>query len=165
MSGTILYLCIVRLDGVERVLSWESYDGTPDQVTLDDEGMILAFPSEQIARNAHQLTGRLVSADAPAIYDFDATLDWCKSDAEVRDCRPILDIWNLLSDLPHDRNLFAGSDGHANDVYEKLFFGCNLPAITPPGEQYEPTWSRSETAEIKRLLILGLAEFRARLRW
>ena len=164
MSGTVVYLCIVRLDGVENYFYWESADGTPDRVVLDEAGMVVAFPSEQVAREAHRLTGRLVSSDPPAIYDFDALLEWCKSGAGVRDCPAILDAWNLLGDLPHDGNLFAGADARANDIYEKLFLGCNLPAVTPTGEHYDPTWSSSETVELKRLVLLGLAEFRVRLR-
>ena len=35
--------------------------------------------------------------------------------------------------------------------------------ITPPGEHFTPTWSPRETAAIKRLLLLGVAEFRGRL--
>lgn len=48
-------------------------------------------------------------------------------------------------------------------IYDKLFHGCNLPAMTPDGEHYVPEWSASETAALKQLLMLGIAELRARL--
>ena len=164
MSETVRYLCSVRLDGAEKIFFWDSGDGAPDQIVLDDAGMVLAFPSEPAAREACRSTEHVLSSEPATHYDFDAIRAWCASTAAVPDCAMLLNAWNLLGDLPHAENLFAGANVRANDVYDKLFLGCNLPAVTPPGEQYVPTWNASEIADLKRLLLLGLAEFRARFR-
>ena len=67
-------------------------------------------------------------------------------------------------DLPGGENLFRAADTRALSLYDKLFRGCNLPSLTPPGEDYEPVWTVPETTALKQVLLLGLAEFRARVR-
>ena len=60
-----------------------------------------------------------------------------------------------------DRVLLA--DGAAGAAYEKLFFGNNLPAVTPAGASYTPLWDVAELARLSHTLRLGLTEFAARL--
>lgn len=164
MSDAVRYLCAARLDGTDRYFLWESGDDAPDRVVLDDAGFVLTFPGEQAAREAPSVESEAVSPEQTAVYDLDAIETWAKSTAEVRDCSELLNAWNLFGDLPRGENLFGEAAARANLVYDKLFWGCNLPAMTPPGEHYVPIWSASETAALKRLLMLGLAEFRGRIR-
>jgi hypothetical protein len=164
MPEAVRYLCSVRLDGVHRIFLWDSGEDGSDQVVLDDTGMVLEFPSESAAREARPPVGHVLSSEPATHYDFDTVQAWCASTAAPLDCATLLNAWNLLGDLPHTENLFTWADVRAKGVYDKLFFGCNLPAITPRGEHYVPTWSRSEISALKRVLLLGLAEFRARFR-
>lgn len=161
----LCYPTILRIDGTDRVVFWESGsdDGT-DRVELDAAGFVITFPSEPAAREAAVAEGRALSSEEAPTYDFDAIDAWCRSSEGVRDCSELLDAWNLLVDLPRGENLFASADARATEIYDKLFLGCNLPSITPIGEHYVPTWSTSELAALKHLLLLGLAELRARLR-
>jgi hypothetical protein len=163
MPGTVRYLCSVRLDGVRRILLWESGDDGADHVVVDDRGMVLEFPSVSAARETRPPAGRVLSSEPATHYDFDTVQAWCASTADTLDCATLLSAWNLLGDLPHAENLFAWADVRAKGVYDKLFFGCNLPAITPQGNHYVPTWSAPEITALKRVLLLGLAELRARL--
>ena len=48
-------------------------------------------------------------------------------------------------------------------VYDKLFFGNNLPAMTPPGEHYDPTWSDAEIRILCSVIAAGLHLFRSHL--
>ncbi|MBA3453348.1 MAG: hypothetical protein H0T42_09680 [Deltaproteobacteria bacterium] len=164
MVETVRYLCVALLDGIQRLFLWESDDETDDRVALDEAGFLLCFPSEFAARAATQAESRPVSSEAPSVYDLDAIEAWCRSTATVTDCRRLLNAWNLFGDLPRNDNLCASADARNNSLYDKLFAGCNLPAMTPPGEEYVPMWTSAEIAALKRLLLLGLAEFRARLR-
>jgi hypothetical protein len=75
-----------------------------------------------------------------------------------------MNVWNLLIDLPGAESLFRGADARALGLYDKLFRGCNLPSMTTEGVHYEPVWTASETASLKQLLLLGIAELRARFR-
>ena len=52
MSDVERYLTVARLDAVDRIFFWERWPDPPDRIVLDDAGMVLAFPSEQAAREA-----------------------------------------------------------------------------------------------------------------
>lgn len=162
MTDAVRYLCIVRLDETDRVLVWEGEDPGPARVVVDDNGFIVVFASEVQARQA--AASWSISPDEATLYDFDAIEKWCRSDAGIRDSLQLLNAWNFLVDLPNGDSLFRAADARSLGLYDKLFRSCNLPAITPPGESFVPTWTASETAGLKHLLLLGLAELRARIR-
>jgi len=164
MSGAVRYLCIARLRGAERVFLWEDEDGGASRVIVDDEGFVVSFASVAEVAAAGQVNGWNISSEEATTYDIDAIEEWARSDAPVGDCRQLLNVWNLLIDLPGAENLFRAADARALGLYDKLFRGCNLPAMTRPGEKYEPVWTASETSALKQLLLLGIAELRARFR-
>jgi hypothetical protein len=164
MSEVVRYLCIARLSGAERVFLWEGEDPGPARVVVDDNGFVLSFASLAAAVEAGQRNGWNISSEEPSAYDIARIEQWCRSDAGVRDCTELLNAWNLLVDLPGEENLFRAADARALGVYDKLFRGGNLPSMTLPGEHYEPVWSAAEMATLKHLLLLGVAEFRARFR-
>jgi hypothetical protein len=163
MSDVERYLTVARLDAVDRVFFWERWTDPPDRIVLDDAGMVLAFPSEQAAREAAAGKSPELSVEEGSVYDLDTVDAWCKSSDTIGDCAHLLDAWNLLADLPRYASLFTAADARLTAVYDKLFRGCNLPATTPDGEHYVPVWTASETAALKHMLLLGLAELRARL--
>lgn len=165
MVEAVRYFCSVRLDGVRRVVLWESGNDGTDQVVVDESGMLCEFPSEALARRAPLPPGRVLSPEPVTHYDFDAVQEWCHSDSTTLECATLLNAWNLLGDLPQPGTLFAWADGRAKKIYDKLFFGCNFPSITPEGARSTPSLSAAELAALKRVLLLGLAEFRARLHW
>jgi len=74
--------------------------------------------------------------------------------AETLDCKEIVEKWNIISDLALTAGLeFSGEDKRYNAIYDKLFFGCNLP--TMKHHSYTPEWSAEEIAEINRILAEG----------
>ena len=164
MSGAIRYLCVARLAGAERVFLWEGEDPGPARVVVDDGGFVLCFSSVAAAVEVGKANGWNISSEEPSTYDIDGIDQWCRSDTGVRDCRELLNTWNLLVDLPGGENLFRAADARALGLYEKLFGGCNLPSMTTLGEHYEPMWTAAETASLKHLMLLGLEELRARFR-
>jgi hypothetical protein len=164
MSEAVRYLCVARLSGDERVFLWKGEDPGPAGVVVDDKGFVLSYSSDAAAIEAALANGWNVATEEPTAYDIDAIERWCRSDAGVRDCTELLNAWNLFTDLPGGENLFRAADARALALYDKLFRACNLPSMTPPGEHYEPVWTSSETTALKHLLLLGMAEFRARFR-
>lgn len=158
------YVTQFRIDGLDRFVWWESGDENPDRIVLDETGFVRTFASDIAAREAALADGRRLSTENSPLFDFDAVDAWCRSGDTVHDCSALLNAWNMLGDLPRDEKLFARADTRAKAIYDKLFFGCNLPSITPPGEQYVPTWTEPELALLRHVLQLGLAELRARLR-
>jgi hypothetical protein len=162
VSAIDLYVCTAVLDRARIVFLWASGGEQPDRVVLDDDGFMVTFPSEYAARAA-SVNGAAVSSERVTRYKLDALVAWCMSGDDVRDCSVLLNAWNLFGDLPRSDS-FREADARGSAIYDKLFWGCNLPAMTPPGEHYVPVWSTSELADLKHLLLLGVAEFRARVK-
>lgn len=124
----ICYLCRARVDSLARFFLWVSGGDDPDRIVLAEDGAISSFSSEASARAVAASTGYTVSDDEPAAYDIDEIEAWSKSEAQGVDCRSLLGLWNLATDLPNRGEFFIAVDKRANDLYEKLFAGCNTLA-------------------------------------
>jgi len=163
MSPRVYHVCGVRLDGRELLFLWFTNDR--DGIEEISPGQIRTFPSAESARTWARQGGVTVAADPTVWYDLQEIAQWCgRPTAEGIDCARFLDVWNLLGDLSSDStSIFRGADRRGKAVYDKLFFGTNLPSVTPPGEAYSPAWSEADVRELARVLQLGLAEFRDRL--
>jgi hypothetical protein len=112
--------------------------------------------------------GLTLSEEESAFWDFDNILAWCNDPHPPVDCSHLLNAWNMLADIHASRgktnNLLSNADQRGWAIYEKLFWGCNLPAVTPEGQKSEPTWSVEECRSLAQLLRLGLAELEAAVR-
>ena len=98
--------------------------------------------------------------------DLDALERWLASARKTTvDCEMFLNAWNLFSDLActvHDGPTYI--DGKKRScIYHKLFWGTNIPVLTPPGKHYEPLWSKSEVGRMRNVLGAGMRLFRDRL--
>jgi hypothetical protein len=77
----------------------------------------------------------------------------------------LLDAWNLFGDVARSVGVpLDDRSAERHTLYDKLFAANNLPAVTPPGERYEPRWSESELAGLREVLAEGIQVFRAALR-
>jgi hypothetical protein len=105
----------------------------------------------------------------PVEYDFDRIRAWCAAPDVARvDHAAFLDAWNFLNDLA---GLHDGADTPytrlsrgAAECSDKLFWGCTLPAVTPPRERFEPAWQADELIEIRLVLEASLELFESELR-
>ena len=88
------------------------------------------------------------------VYDFGYLKKWLLSPDDRFDCSIMLDLWNVISDASKSMDVaFIGDDKEnemANQLYSKLFHGCNLPSVNTSGKKYIPEWTQKE--------IDGLAE-------
>jgi hypothetical protein len=142
----------VRLDGVARFVAW---------YTADLDGFLRAPDGRLVVVDTVKALGVPLVGPEPVGYDFDRIRAWCAvPDATGVDCQAFLDAWNFLDDLT---GLHAGADTphtrlsrEAAGVYDKLFWGNNLPAVTPPGARFEPSWSPEELAALRRVFESGL---------
>ena len=90
------------------------------------------------------------------ITEYD--LDDITVTAETLDCNEVNTKWNIISDFALTNGAeFSGEDKRYNDIYNKLFYGCNLPAMKHP--HYTPEWSADEIAVINRILAEGTELF------
>ncbi len=162
MEERLHYQCQLRLNETVVFVVW--YSGERDGFLRDDSHRLLVArtPSALAAiAKAHDV--ELVKNDA-AEYDFDRIRAWCLAPETVGiDCPSFLNAWNFFDDLAE---LSTGIDTpytrksrSAAACYDKLLWGCNLIAVTPPGERFEPVWQPAELAEIRQVLVAGLDLF------
>jgi hypothetical protein len=141
------YRCIARLDQRDRKFSWDSDDGDNDRVVVDHDGYVIEADDGE---------------GEPTIYDLDTIEAWCRSSAPLRDSAALLNAWNLFIDIPDANALFKVADAASLGVYDKLF--RETPTASLVGASADARWSDAEVDTLKRVLMLGLAELRARSR-
>src|SRR5262245_484055 len=91
---------------------------------------------------------------------------WVGNNRDVAvDCDEALAAWNLFGDVARSihgaSGVFEGLDRQFGKIYEKLFWGNNLPSITPEGCHFDPEWSSEEITALAAVLGAGLEMFRA----
>jgi hypothetical protein len=112
---------------------------------IADAGRVVSFSGEVSARE-YALAKSLTLAPKEELHlrDLDSAVRWLEADAEP-DCSLLLTTWNLAGDVARSANEPFADRGEAlDDVYDKLFFGSNLPSMTPPGDRYNPQWTGEE---------------------
>ena len=70
-------------------------------------------------------------------------------------CRYYINVWNTADDIAVTLDKpFSGKSGDnsIDDIYDKLFWACNLPAVTPEGKEYIPIWSKEEMELLKKII-------------
>ena len=75
--------------------------------------------------------------------------------------------WNLFSDVAHSMPDKGSAFEHLDSqptIYDKLFWGNNLPSMTPEGMHYSPEWSAAEVASLAEILSAGLDLFESCIR-
>ncbi len=161
------YKLLYRLDAEDRFLIW--FSNEVDGVHVDAAGRIPTFRTDeewQAYTSGHDLPLKL---ETPILHDLDVVAHLVKEpDGVMLDCSETLAAWNLFADLarsvPDGGIVFAEADQSNTSIYEKVFLGNNLPAITPEGKCYTPTWSDEEVTAIAELLQLGFDLFRSSIR-
>lgn len=140
--------------------------GDPDGgVLVNAELQVLTLDSIEYLNSIfplHVQGQRLI--ETPVFHDLDAVESKCTSHGPIEiDCALYLTAWNLFSDVARsvgeEGAKYLQSDRLLEDHYGKLFFGNNLPTMTPQGEHFTPTWSIEERESIRRHLLLGLNLF------
>jgi hypothetical protein len=164
MTDQRYYLCEFRLDGRRLYVVWYSND--KDGLVRSADGKVASFADESQIHAFCRANGLSLMPQPPAVYDFDLIDAWCRRPtAEAIDPSAFLNAWNMLEDALSVRFYAPDVDdmtaGRAEKIYDKLFFGNNLPAITPAGVSYEPVWSHDEIETLSRIYRLGLTALRA----
>ena len=124
-------------------------------LTLDDMDGVGSYVA------AHSIV--LGEADNDHVHDLDVIADWLAGDDDP-DAVAVLNAWNLAWDVANSTGAaFAHRGGERDAVYDKVFWANNLPAVTPPGERYEPEWAADEIAVLSAVVSETLAVVRGAL--
>jgi len=156
--------CLFRFGSADHYVIWYSDDR--DGLVRED-GRVVTFPSlAELHAYALQRSLKLQPAEV-ARYDWDSVERWCDEPVAIGIAvGPFLNAWNMVLDtLPacDESGLFAHADGRNGALYEKLFRASNLPAMTTPGAEYYPVWTRAEVDALAQVLRLGITEVRHQL--
>lgn len=90
-------------------------------------------------------------------YDLDRISDKVFLDISEKDCCELIDCWNIFLDIARSVNEdFYGNKKELNDLYSKLFYGCNLQIINTSNKKYIPEWSEEERTFIDNIMINGI---------
>lgn len=102
---------------------------------------------------------KVADCDVQTNYDiYDYNVDYFERyDYSNIVCNEILNFWNIVTDITVTMETkLLGTDEDNNIFYEKLFYGCNIPAMNMP-ENYIPKWSDKERDKIKQIVDEGIA--------
>lgn len=155
------YTLLYQLNGELRYLIWIS--GKKDTLEVDARRLIPSFSDAKSLRRYAKIKGYSIEREKPILHDLDLIVSWLKKPSAPIDCVAVLAAWNLFSDIavtfPRRNSAFQRSDKKFPKIYDKVFWGNNLPAVTPKGKRYEPIWSAYERKTIARLMGDGLDLF------
>jgi hypothetical protein len=156
-----------RLDGVDSYLIWFSNDS--DGVVVESDGSVPSFRAQSELCDYAERRGMVMEPEPeePIIFDFDSVEQWLNTpDRGAIDCVLFLNAWNLSGDIASSTGnaAFERHSRSLGGVYDKLFWGNNIPVVTPPGEHYVPAWSDEELAELHWILSDGMRLIRNAVR-
>lgn len=154
------YAVGLRFGGFDQFFVW--YSGESDGVLLSSPDRISVFPTMlELERYAARQNLKLETESAP-LYDCDRLARWLAEPSRERpDCPFLLDMWNMFNDVACSLGDSLAEPSGADKVYDKLFWGCNLPVVTPPGKHFEPCWSADDLSILSAVLAFGLKLLRA----
>ena len=165
MSERRYYPLWFRLNQQDGYFLW--FSDEPDGVFLTDDNRIVVSQNRASLKAYTAQLGLPLEPEDPLLHDLDTVQTWLlNQNASAIHCRDFLAAWNLFDDIrasvQHITDVGSNS-AEIEDIYDKLFFGNNLPAITPEGKTYIPEWTSEEVTLLVDLFTQGLNDFRNRL--
>jgi hypothetical protein len=151
---------LYRWRGEERLLLWQP--GNIDSVAVGSEGHVQSFAGlADLNRFAH-VHALQIEQEEPKLHNLDSVQAWARGKEPDVNCDETLNAWNLFRDIANSvegpcKESFEKLDSDMSEVYNKIFWGNNLPATTPRGERFVPTWSAEEIDALAALLSAGLS--------
>ncbi len=116
---------------------------------------IPAFRSAAEATALAMELGAKMPIDSIELLDVDTCAAWiAKPVARGVNCSDFLYLYNAAGDFRNslaNANLDLGDKTHLK-ITEKLFWGCNLPSMTPPGKSWTPVWTKKELKELRIMM-------------
>jgi len=156
----MIYPCIFIYKEHRKFLAWEDRDVGGDIFRKDINTECLL-----ICESISDLKARLDEASQSRFCEelFEINFDefWVSVKnlrvnraSSIKTCKILLDDWNIIEDLirtvGQESDLLSLRCPVLDKLYEKLFWGNNLPAVTPEGASYQPLWEQEEIFIFRR---------------
>ncbi len=156
----IRWICQFKLGCQNRYFLW--YSGKKDRVFLNPQRKVKVFSSRKsVLSFAKRHSLQLAKVDLYS-YDFNRLSKWLMHPT-AKSIRPniFLSYWNIFDDVAFStKHIFDPNHQKTKKVYEKLFFGSNLPSVNRSENKYHPTWSLKEVNLISQVLQIGMDLFK-----
>jgi hypothetical protein len=147
------YRCSIRLNGRDVLII--CYDNDFSGIVLSNGIMIPAFKFDHDLETYARTQNLVVMQGQGVKYDLDLVSSWLtKPRHRTIACSTFLDTYNLAGDYRNSvasRNLDIEDKAHAQ-LLAKLFWGCNLPSVTPAGKRFLPVWTKEEVKELQTII-------------
>ena len=159
------YILWYRLDDKDSYLIWFSTEND-DGVLVDKNGFVPSFNDVKTLRDYSNQKKIILKDEEPVIHNLELIENWlCENNSAINDYNEVLNTWNLFEDISISTNGNFNSDRElTKKIYEKIFWGCNIPAVTPEGESFTPTWTKMELKIVRETLIFGFQMFREKIK-
>jgi len=147
-----LYIIEFNIKQREYYTFW--YTDDTDGFLLENNEKLKSFASEKEAKrfaedNKFKLDKEILLISSDILINLNL---------EEFDCNLVLTYWNIMSDIAqsvHSQFLGDSKDDEVQSIYNKLFYGCNLPALKKDGEDYLPKWNEIEKKWIVKVIENG----------
>ena len=143
----------------EVVLFWVT-EPDNDHFLTSKDGVLL---SSSLLRQMSQSDQKHFEIQWDEIAEFDFNKFWVAINnlrenraSTSTTCNMLLDGWNFIEDIGRTfgLNKLMGKlkSKTMTKAYDKIFYGNNLPGVTPEGKSYNPLWEKEEIATIRKEL-------------
>jgi hypothetical protein len=179
MNSLIHYIVYWKLHGHKYYLLWcGSNDGQDDDyfVTIKFNGVARLFITRDLQKLLNYADTNNIKLNSRSEVDFQLDIDRLRNILpKLKAGKPIsekkavllLHSWNVFIDV----NCSIGkpileikvrtrkyTNKEKYKIYNKIFWGNNLPSLTPEGKKYYPIFSKKEIYFIKHMLGFALKE-------
>lgn len=131
------------------------YSSDADGFVIDSNNKVMAFKDKSKLLQYADKQGIAVNDEGT---EFDCAEAKYFENEELK-CSDILDLWNIVEDIARSLKVkfeICEDVQSVNKIYDKLFYGCNLPAVTPEGKTYIPIWSELEMYILREVVRKGI---------
>ncbi|GMA99475.1 hypothetical protein [Pelosinus sp. IPA-1] len=129
------------------------YSGKNDGFLID-QNKILSFKSMNELRQ-YAIEKNINLQDEHTVVILDLAINWLRRRDREINCRYFLDFWNIVADLAHSVNEEFYGDKDNNgilEIYNKLFYGSNLPAVKKEKDVFFPQWDEVELEILTKVI-------------
>lgn len=151
------------LDEKDSFLIW--FSNEKDGFVVDENGFIPSFKTIKELKDYAIEKKLVIDSENLKFLNLDIVENWIKSDAkEIENYSLFLDTWNLFDDISSSTDgTFDVDRTFTYNIYDRIFWGCNIPAMTPLQESFTPTWTKKELKIIRKTLNSGFQMFRGKI--
>ncbi len=156
----LLYPYFVESQGRHIILVWFS-DDSGDRFLKDGNALLVGDSKDSINQKlknrAHLVKwSELATLNIDELFSGLDEVFYLHISDEIQSTL-FLNGWNFFEDLIRtfalEKDFLEYRTPCLDKVYDKIFWGCNLPSVTPEGKSYSPIWTNEEVECWKQYMI------------